>query len=150
MMPARCAAASASHDVDRDRQRLGERQRTGAREAIGERLAFEILEDEELVVAVAADVEERADVRMLQRRDGARFALEALAQLRVGGERVGQDLDGDGAIEPRVTRAVDLAHPARAERRDDLVRAEPRTRGDSHGAAGLSLGIRDLGFGICG
>jgi hypothetical protein len=30
---------------------------------------------------VAADVVQRADVRMIQRRDGLRFTLEALAQL---------------------------------------------------------------------
>ena len=34
----------------------------------------------------------------------------------------GQHLDRDRAIEPRVLRPVDLAHPARANRRDDLVR----------------------------
>ena len=39
----------------------------------------------------------------------------------VGGERRGQHLDRDLAAEPRVARAVDLAHPAGAERRDDLV-----------------------------
>ena len=33
----------------------------------------------------------------------------------------GQDLDRHGAIESRVARFVDLAHPARAERRLDGV-----------------------------
>ena len=41
------------------------------------------------------------------------------------GHRRGENLDGDGAIEPRVAGLVDLAHPARAKRRDDFVRAEP-------------------------
>ena len=35
-----------------------------------------------------------------------------------------EDLDRDRALEPRVLRLVDLAHPARADRRDDLVGAE--------------------------
>ena len=40
-------------------------------------------------------------------------------------ERCGrQDLDRHRAVEPRVARPVDLAHPARAERRDDLVGAQ--------------------------
>ena len=40
----------------------------------------------------------------------------------------GQNLDGDVAAEPRVARAIDLAHPAGAERRDDLVRARGARR----------------------
>ena len=43
---------------------------------------------------------------------------------RVCHEHVGQDLDGDVAIEPRVPRLIDLAHAAGAEGGDDLVRAE--------------------------
>jgi hypothetical protein len=37
-------------------------------------------------------------------RDRARLAVEALAELRVKGERLGQNLDRHGAIEPRVPR----------------------------------------------
>ena len=40
-----------------------------------------------------------------------------------------QDLDRDLAPEPRVARAVHLAHAAGAERRDDLVGAEARAGG---------------------
>ena len=36
----------------------------------------------------------------------------------------GQDLDRDVAPQLAVARAIDLAHAARAERRDDRVRAE--------------------------
>ena len=88
-------------------------------QAIGQRLALEKLQDEVVEIAVAADVVDRADVRIVERGDGARFLLEALPRLRVSGERAGQHLDGDRAVEPRVTGAIDLAHAARAERRDD-------------------------------
>ena len=71
-----------------------------------------------------ADVEQRADVRMIERRDGARLAVEAVAQLRVGGERRGEDLDRDGAIEPRIAGAIHLAHPTLADECDDFVGAE--------------------------
>ncbi len=37
----------------------------------------------------------------------------------------GQHFDGDIAIEPRVARPIDLAHPAAAERLKNLVRTEP-------------------------
>ena len=64
-----------------------------------------------------ADVVERADVRMIELRDRARFAIEPLAELRIGGEQVRQDLDRDDAIEAGIAGFVDLAHAARAERR---------------------------------
>ena len=49
---------------------------------IGQRLAFEILHHQEVDTVLLADVVQRADVRMVQLRDGARFAIEALAQTR--------------------------------------------------------------------
>ena len=64
-----------------------------------------------------------------------RLALEALAELRVDGEMRRQHLDRDRALEPRVARPVDLAHPARADRRDDLVGAEPSAGTERHGCA---------------
>jgi len=45
-------------------------------------------------------------------------------QLGVRGEVGREDLDRDDAIEARVLRAIDLSHPSRAERSEDLVRTE--------------------------
>ena len=59
---------------------------------------------------------------------GPRLLLEAAQALGIGREDGGQHLDRDVAPEPRVARAVDLAHPARAERDEDLVGAEARCR----------------------
>ena len=42
-----------------------------------QRLAFEVFHHQEVDALVAADVVQGADVRMVQRRDGARLALEA-------------------------------------------------------------------------
>ena len=53
-------------------------------------------------------------------------------ELRVGGDVAGRTLTRDRAIEPRVARLVDLAHPARAERREDLVGTQARAGGESH------------------
>ena len=49
---------------------------------------------------------------------------ESRDSFRVSRKRLGQDLDRDRAIEPRVARSVDLTHAARADQRDDLIRAE--------------------------
>ena len=50
----------------------------------------------------------------------------------VVGEAVGEDLDRDVAVEPRVARPVDLAHSAGAERRQDLVGAEAGSGSERH------------------
>jgi len=43
-----------------------------------------------------------------------------------------QSLDGDRALEPRIAGAVNLAHPSRANKRDDLIGAEFRACGQHH------------------
>jgi hypothetical protein len=79
-------------DLPCNAQRLVERQRSL------EILALDTLHDE----VVRADVVQRADVGMIQRRHGARLALEAIAEL------FGGNLDGDFAVQPRVVGTVDL------------------------------------------
>ena len=78
------------------------------------------------------DVVDRQDVGMVESRGGARLLLEALAAVGVGGGGLRQDLDRDVAAEFGVPRAIDLAHPARAQRREDLVRAEAGAGRQAH------------------
>ena len=66
---------------------------------------------------------------MRQGGDSLGLALEAGQPVGVGGHALGQDLDGDLAIELRIPRAVDLAHAAGAEGREDLVGTESRACG---------------------
>ncbi len=82
--------------------------------------------------AGCADVVDRQDVRVVQRRGRPRLLLEAPPPLGIRGALGGQDLDRDVAAEPLVPRAVDLAHPSRAERREDLVGAELRSVCERH------------------
>jgi hypothetical protein len=56
---------------------------------------------------------------MIQRGDGARFALEQVAEL------FGGDFDGDITVEARISGAIHFAHASLAEQRGDLVRTEP-------------------------
>ena len=76
---------------------------------MGQRFTFKEFEDEIRRVLVAADVVEGADVRVCELGDRARFAIEAVAELRVGGEGGVEDLDRDRAIQPRVGGLVNLA-----------------------------------------
>ena len=73
-----------------------------------------------------------ADVRMTERSERLRLALEPLLQIGIGRNVPGKDLDGDRAIQAGISRPVDLPHPAGTERRGDLIGAEPRARGQGH------------------
>src|SRR5579872_657210 len=109
-------------------QQLSERQCAPA-QALGERLAVEELHDEEVGTVLRADVVEMANVRMIQRGNGAGFALKTLLKLGSVGEVSGENLDGHEAIEARVFRAVDLSHAAGAQRRLNFIGTKPGARG---------------------
>jgi hypothetical protein len=49
---------------------------------------------------------------------------ESLAGLRIFRQGSGKNLDGHGALETRVARAIHLAHAARSQRREDLIGPE--------------------------
>src|SRR5262249_36607602 len=67
-----------------------------------------------------------------QAGDGPGSAFEAVAQARVLGQVLGQDLDRDRAVEARVLRTVHLAHAASAETRQHFVRPELRAARQGH------------------
>ena len=71
-------------------------------------------------------------MRMIQRSNGAGFALEAGAQILALGDVFRQDLDGDGAVEASVARLVDFAHSSSADRGEDFVGAEFVAGGERH------------------
>ena len=83
-----------------------------------------VLHHQEVGVSLPADVEQRADVRMVQPGDGLRFALEALLHFEVLGKVRREHLDGHRAVQPGIGRLVYLAHAAGADRRNDLVGPE--------------------------
>ena len=72
-------------------------------------------------VVLMSRVVERADVRMIQTRDGFCFALEALAQFSSVSKMSGKNLNGDNAVKPSVAGAINLAHPARTDSGEDFV-----------------------------
>ena len=92
-----------------------------------ERITLDKLEDQEANTLRFLEAVDRADVRVVQRREHSRLALETGEPIRVAGERTRQDLDRDVAPELRVVSAVHLAHAARADQRLQVVSAERRT-----------------------
>src|SRR5689334_4384618 len=75
---------------------------------------------------------QRANVRMIQAGNRLRFAFETLLANRVGRELYRQNLDCDGTIEPRISRAIHFAHPARSQRSHHLIRSEFAARCQTH------------------
>ncbi len=80
-----------------------------------ERLAAHELHGEKRNAVRLLDRVDRDDVGVVQRRDGARLAPEALDPLRRSRHLGRQDLERDLARELRVLGQVDLAHAALAE-----------------------------------
>ena len=107
-----------------DLQRLANRNRS-SRESIGERRAFDQLEDQCEPAVDLFDAVDRGNVGMIERGEQARFAFEARAPVRIASEHRRQQLDGDIAPEPRIARTVHLTHAAGAKRPGDLEHAQP-------------------------
>ena len=135
-MPARCAAVERRRDLDRRRQRLARRQRA-LLEARRQRLALEELHDEKRApscspmsysVQMCGCVS--CEIARASRSKRSRNCGSAAARR--------ENLDGDGPVEPRVARLVDLAHAAGAEGGHDLVRAEARAGDEGHRSLLLS------------
>jgi hypothetical protein len=104
-------------------ERTDDRERS-SRETNRQRLALDVLHHQEIDPLVMSDVVQRADVRVVQRRHGARLAFEALACVDIARDVGGQHLDRDGAIETGVARFVHVAHAAGADVRDECVRSD--------------------------
>ena len=90
----------------------------------GDGFALDQLHDQ----VVRADIEERADVGVVQRRDRARLAL------KTGAELLARGLDGHGAAQSSVNGPKNLPHAALSELALDTVRSQA----GAHGQCGES------------
>jgi hypothetical protein len=84
-----------------------------------------------------ANVGNGKNVRVIQRRHGPRFSLKSPQALCIPGQGLGQDLDRHLTPQPRITRAIHFAHPARAQGRLNIVRTDLGARGEGHARAPL-------------
>ena len=116
-------------DLGGELQKLVERERTFN---VAQRGAIDVFHDEKVGLVLDADLVDRDDVRMIQRRGGARFALEALEVRGVSEELLLEHLDGDRAAELEILRSVDRSHASRTQQGQDLEGPEARMRGTFH------------------
>ena len=103
-----------------------------------QRLALEQLHHQEVAAVMLANVVNRADVRVVERRGGARLPAEPGDRLLVLGERLRQELECHLPAEPRVLGPIDLAHATLADLGGDSIRAERRAGVQRHGLAPTS------------
>jgi hypothetical protein len=80
-------------------------------EALGERFSFQILHHQEIDSVLPPNVVHTADVRMFQAGDGSGLAFETVAGFGPIGKVGRQNLNGDGTVEARVLRVVNLSIP---------------------------------------
>ena len=98
-------------------------QRT-SRDHCLERLAGNEFFDEKEPTLILADLVHCREVGMRERGARARVGEEPLAPLAVGRDIVRQYFDRDGTSQPRIARAVHLAHAAGADPVEDFVLAQ--------------------------
>ena len=134
-------------DLLRDRQRFVERNRA-ARDPLREVLALDEFHDERRDASGCSSSPWMCAM-FGWLSDGERPALRAEAREPIGvaGQRRGQHLDRDVAIQLRVARAIDLAHPAGADERGDFVGPETGPRSQSQAVLDYMGGaVRPTGF----
>ena len=115
-------------DLARDRDGAGRPERPLPARAAPEVAPVDVAHRDEQAPVGLARLVDRDDVRVVEARREPRLPEEPLAELLVVGEARAQQLQGDGALEPRIERAVDLAHAATADEPLDRVAGDELTR----------------------
>ena len=106
--------------VNADREQRLHLQRPVADEMF-QRLAFQVLHDNEGLVALFPDVMNSADVGMIQGGCRLRFAAEAGESGGVAGNVFRKELESNEAMQARVFGLVNHAHPATTKLLDHPV-----------------------------
>ena len=83
--------------------------------------AIEKLHGDEGPLAVLADFVDGANVGVVESGGGARFAAKAFESLRVAGQIIREELEGDEAAQFGVLSLVDHAHASAAKFLDNAV-----------------------------
>src|SRR5262249_13767594 len=110
--------------LTRDGQHFVERQPRAGRcdlaEPFLEWLTFDQLENDGCLSVRFLETVDRRDIRVVQRGEQLRLALESRHAICFGDGYVVKYLDGDVAAQLRVARAIHFAHAAGSDEADDL------------------------------
>ncbi len=120
-------------DLNQQRDPLVDRQRAEAMLAHGQRLTREVRHHQiDAPFRRLAHAENGTHVRVLEPHGDDGLALEPLRRLLVPEQLGQQHLDGDLAVGFKVTREVDVRHPAFADPSVDAVAPAERLAGEAH------------------
>ena len=97
-------------------------------ESVGQRLAGDVLHDQERHPLNLIDRVDRDDVLVLEGRGGLGFAEEPAASIVIGGGHGREYLDGDRALQCWVEGLEHYAHAAATDLTANLVGPEPAER----------------------
>ncbi len=92
-----------------------------ARDSVLQRQAVQKLHGDEGTALLLANVVNGADVGVVQCGRGLGFTLKAGQRLRVAGDFIGQEFQGDKSAQPGVLGLVHHTHPTAAQLLDDAV-----------------------------
>ena len=121
--PGFVGARKAVGDLGREREEAADRKRP-FHDELAQRPARDELHRDVRRGLGMADLIDRDDVWMVQRRGGPRFLLEAIEPAGVRRYFGGQHLEREFAAELRVARPIDLAHAAGANGGNYFVRTD--------------------------
>ena len=116
---------------DREVEHPRDRQAAGRHQVV-ERLAIDQLHGQEADALCLLDRMQDDDVRVAECGHALGLALEPREPIGIPGHVVRAHLERDVAPEPRVARAIDLAHAAGTEQRDDFIRSEGASGSERH------------------
>ena len=107
-------------NLDGERENQFRFQRTPS-DAMLQRHAVEILHDDEVLTFALVNLEDHADVGVVQCRCRLGFALEAAESVRIFSNFIRQELERDKATKFDILGLVYHTHPATAELLDDAI-----------------------------
>src|ERR1700756_3881850 len=107
-------------DLNSQIQHALHRQRSSADQVL-QRLPVQKLHGDERLPLVFANLVDRADVGMVERRGGLRLALEPFECLAIARHAVGKKFQGHRTTQARILSFVHNAHTATTQLRDDAV-----------------------------
>ena len=117
------SSGKAVGELDGEGKEIGFRQRTWSKGGL-ERIARNVLHDEEIGVALSVEIVNGGDVGVIHLGEGACFVAKTVTCGFVG-ERSGREhLDRDIAVEPGIVGEVNNSHSAAADSLEDSVVAE--------------------------
>ena len=96
-------------------------------------IADDLVKD--VVRLVLADLEDLADIGVIERGSRHRLLAEAFPRVLVGGHLGRQQLDGHLTVEARIARTVHHTHAALTNGTQDLVRTKASSGDKGHGVS---------------